>query len=420
MIRLIRCLVLASACFAGSAMAADSAPARFDFQSVGVSQVIGLVYMDAFKSPYVIAPEVLQDARLVSFRFDAASGDLRVFWRSFLDALGYVVTVRGGVEFIASKPQHVDKAESTKLFVYRPKHRSVRYLVDLLSGVFPPASFAVQRSVRSGAHADKPGAVDAPPGSAAALVDVEADVLLFSGSAADIDRFTSILPSLDAPSGEVVVKAIVYEVTTGRTEASAFSLAVSLLGGRVGVSVGGAGRLDDSLTIRTGSIDAALSAFKGDSRFKAVSTPSLRVKSGQSARLMVGQEVPTLGSVSYAQGSTVPVQSVEYRSSGVIFNLLPTVRDGGIDVVVDQQISDFAKTESGVNNSPTLTKRSLSTTVGMADGELVVLGGLSQDKASSSGGGQSFLPAFLRSSDQSDSRTEVLLMLQVTRVALVP
>lgn len=50
-------------------------------------------------------------------------------------------------------------------------------------------------------------------------------------------------------------------------------------------------------------------------------------------------------------------------------------------MIVDQQISDFASTRSGVNNSPTLTKRSLITTVSTRDGELIVLGGLTQDKS---------------------------------------
>lgn len=412
---MMRAALLSLFLASSSVWSAPLAPVKLDFQAVNVSHVVGLVYVDAMPAPFVIAPELLEDKRLVSFRFDSSDGDLFVFWRSFLDSLGYAVVVRSGVHFIGPKVKPVEAVDSKDLFVYRPRHRSVRYLVDLLAPVFPSTAFSVQRGISSGLAGDRPES-GAPAGSAAALVNVDSDVLVFNGTAREVERFKAILPSLDVATGEVVVKAIVYEVTTGRSEASAFSLAATILGGRFGVSLGSSGRLEDALTIRTGSIDAAISAFKGDSRFKAVSTPSMRVKSGQKAHLMVGQDVPTLGSVSYAQGSAVPVQSVEYRSSGVIFDLVPTVREGGIDVVVDQQISDFGKTQTGVNNSPTLTRRSLSTTVGMADGELVVLGGLSQDKSSASGGGQSFFPSFMRSNDLSDSRTEVLLMLQVTRV----
>lgn len=404
--------------FAAAAPAVDdSKSVKLDFQAVQVAQVVGLVYMEALKSPYVLDPAILRDDRVVSFRFDASKGDLRTFWRSFLDSLGYVVVQRSGVDFLGPKKDEVIDPEQ-ELFVYRPMHRSVAYLVDLLQAGFKPGAFGIQRAVKPASVGEKVP-TDAPAGSAAAAVNVESDVLLFHGTKKDVAMLKGVLPSVDTSIGEVVVKAIVYEVTTGRSDASAFSLALSILGGRVGVSVGGSEALSNALSIKTGSIDAVLSAFEGDSRFRAVSTPSLRVKSGQRAQLMVGQDVPTLGSVAYAQGSNVPVQSVEYRSSGVILSLAPTVREAGIDLVVDQQISDFARTESGVNNSPTLTKRSLSTTVSMFDGELIVLGGLTQDRNQGSNGGQSFLPKFMRSASSSDSRTEVLLMLQVSRVVPV-
>lgn len=110
------------------------------------------------------------------------------------------------------------------------------------------------------------------------------------------------------------------------------------------------------------------------------------------------------------------IQSVEYRSSGVILDITPQVRDEGIDLHVVQQISDFVKTETGVNGSPTLTKRSFSTDVTVAAGELVVLGGLTQDKNSEARSGLSFLPKLLQSSSLVDNRTEVLLLLQVDTV----
>lgn len=389
-------------------------PPKFDFRAVNVASVVGLVYMDALKAPYVLDPAILKDDRVISFRFDASKGEFRQFWKLFLDSLGYSISQRGGVDFIGpKKPESVDADDD--LFVYRPMHRSVAYLVDLLQAGFKPGAFGIQRAVKPVTVTEKVP-TDAPPGSAAAAINVESDVVFFHGTPKEISRFKSILPMVDTPVGEVVVKAIVYEVTTGRSDASAFSLALSLLGGRLGVSVGGADTLSNALTIRTGSIDAVLSAFKGDTRFKAVSTPTLRVKSGQRAQLMVGQEVPTISSIAYPQGSTSPVQSVEYRSSGVILNLAPTVRQGGIDVLVDQQISDFARTENGVNNSPTLTKRSLSTTVGMVDGDLVLLGGLTQDKDTENSSGQSWMPKFMRSENKANSRTEVLLLLQVTRI----
>lgn len=63
----------------------------FDFQLVNVSQLITLLYGEAVKTPYVIAPEVLQDQRLVSFRYNTKRGDLKAFLALFLDSLGFGV-----------------------------------------------------------------------------------------------------------------------------------------------------------------------------------------------------------------------------------------------------------------------------------------------------------------------------------------
>ena len=256
----------------------------------------------------------------------------------------------------------------------------------------------------------------APANSAAALIDTDNDTLVFQGPVDEVDKLKKILPQIDTATGEVIVKAVVYEVATGKDIGSAFSLALNILGGRLGINLGDPATLANAVTFKSSSIDAAISALSTDSRFKTVSTPRLRVKSGAQARLTVGQDVPTLGAVSYAQGGGQPVQSVEYRSAGVILGITPQVRDAGIDLHVDQQISDFVKTDTGVNGSPTLTKRSFSTDVSLADGELVVLGGLTQDKNSAARSGISFLPKLLQSSSSADSRTEVLLLLQVDKI----
>lgn len=391
-------------------------PVKFDFQAVSVSQVIGLVYSEALPQPYVIDPVILKDERTVSFRFGSDNGDFRQFWIAFMDSLGYVVESRRGVDFLIPRKSEASITQQPEVYVYRPRFRSINYLVDLLSAVFRHGAFAVQRNIKTEPGQASPS--NAPQTSASAQIQTDADTLVFQGTVDEVAKLKRLLAQVDVAAGEVVVSAVVYEVTTGKSDATAFSLALSILDGKLGAVIGGVGPLANAVTFKDSSIDAAFSALSGDSRFKAVSTPRLRVKSGSQARLIVGQEVPTIGAITYPISGGSAVQSVEYRSSGVILGLTPTVFDSGVDLNVDQQISDFARTETGVNSSPTLTKRALSTTVTVQDGELIVLGGLTQEKSSAGTAGLSFLPAFLRSSNSSDSRTEVLLLMQVQRVRL--
>lgn len=171
----------------------------------------------------------------------------------------------------------------------------------------------------------------------------------------------------------------------------------------------------NSLTLRTGALDTVLSALSTDSRFRTVTTPSLRVRSGGDARFSVGSDVPVLGSVQLDKNGN-PIQSVEYKPSGTIFQVKPTVRESSIDLDILQQISNFVQTTTGVNNSPTLQKRELKTVVTAKDGDLLVLGGLDQDKDGSDSSGVSFLPDWLRSRGSEKSKTQILLVLQVQRL----
>ncbi|MDN2672860.1 type II secretory pathway protein [Janthinobacterium sp. SUN026] len=399
-------------------------PVKVDFSGLSVSQVVAVVYGEIMLQPYVIDSAVLKDERAVSLRFDGAKGDIKRFWLDFLDAMGMEVTVRGGVDYVAMKRvvEHKDAEPQLEPFIYRTKYRSTAYLVEMLSPLFQPGGFALNRSVRAlvgdRINIGSTSASSIPSHSAASLIDQESDTLIFNGTSKEIAVLEKLLPKLDIAAGEVIIKAVVYEVTTGQSDATAFSLAANVLGGKFGVSLGSIEQLANALTFRSANFEAAFSALAADSRFKAVSSPRVRVKSGQQARLVVGADVPTLGAVTVPQGGAQPIQSVDYRSSGVILSLSPTVRESSVEVVVDQQISDFARTETGVNNSPTLTKRSLSTTVTASDGELIVLGGLMQNKNSTSTSGLSFLPKFMRTASESDSRTEILLLLQVSKLVL--
>lgn len=399
-----------------------SKPVRVNFTDVTVSQLVALVYGEILVQPYVIDPAVLKDDRTVSLRFDAMNGDIRAFWRNFLDSLGLELRVRGGVDYVAQRrpAEKMEIEEEKEPFVYRTKHRSTAYLVDLLSPLFPSGGFALNRSVRAPVG-DKltGGAGSAPPpmGSAASLIDQDSDMLIFQGTVRQIETLGKLLAQVDVPLGEVLIKAVVYEVTTGSSDGTAFSLAAGLLGGKLGLSIGAAD-LDNAIRFRSASIDAAFSALASDSRFRAVSTPRVRVKSGSQAHLVVGDDVPTIGAVTVPQGGSQAFQSVDYRSSGVIVNFAPTVRESGIEIAVDQQISGFARTETGVNNSPTLTKRSLTTRVTATDGELIILGGLTQSKKTQTRTGLSFLPSFFHTSGNADTKTEVLLLLQIDKISM--
>ena len=393
---------------------AATAPASFDLQGANVAQVLQLLYREAMTTPYVLDPEVLADARIVSFRYKSDQGDLQVFLNGFLESLGYQVEKKNGVDFVRKRKEETAQAAEARIHLYRPQYRDVAYLARVLAPLFK-GSFSVNRGVQASGDSMPSGKV--PSGSAAALIDQDADMLLFSGSQREIDKLQELLPQVDVATGEVLVRGVVYEVARGDKTGSAFGLLANLLGGKLNIGIGAtAGKLGNFIQLKNTALDAVFSMLETDSRFKVLSSPSLRIQSGARGVFSVGQEVPVLGALSYPQGAGQAVQSVEYRSSGVIFEIRPTVRNSVIELSIAQQLSDFVKTTTGVNNSPTLTKRELRTSVGLQDGDLIVLGGLAEDKQSSSRDGLSFLPRVLHTQGKESSSTEILLVLHVQRL----
>ena len=405
--------VYAYAGLLGNVRAAElAAPVSFDLSRVKVAELVQVVYRDVLKRPYLIDADVLKDDREISLRFESGKRvDAEV--ADLLDTLGLSVVSRNGLSVVSVKKVSV---EQPGVFVYRPRYRDAAYLADLVGPLFK-GQFTITRSIPApSASFGQKGGDASPPGSPAALIDRNSDALVFNGVAAEVRQLEKLLAQLDDRQGEVIVRGVVYEVGATDKDGSAFSLALSLLGGKLSLTGGAVKALEQAVRFKNVSIDAVASALSADSRFKVVSSPSLRVRSGGVGRFSVGQEVPVLGGVTFLGNGQAPVQSVEYRSSGVIFDLQPLVREAVTDLTVTQQLSSFVATDTGVNGSPTLIKREVKTALSMADGDIVVLGGLAENKNSAGRNGLSFVPSFLHSRSKESSRSEIVLILQLTRI----
>jgi len=100
----------------------------------------------------------------------------------------------------------------------------------------------------------------------------------------------------------------------------------------------------------------------------------------------------------------------------VIFDVAPTVKGDVMDADVTIEISDFQKTTTGVNDSPTKNTRKFETSMTLKDGDVIVTGGLSSTKESDTRSGIAFLPAFMDGRSTTRSRSDIVLVLQICKV----
>jgi general secretion pathway protein D len=240
----------------------------------------------------------------------------------------------------------------------------------------------------------------------------EVDQIAFSVPEKKADALLKLLADLDTPSGEVMLKAAVFEVATTKTDGSALQLALSVAG--IESTIGTAPSGDASIKLKVGGLDAIAAALDRDSRFKSISRPNVRVKNGHQAKFSVGQDVPIIGSQQLDRNGNA-VQSVEYKPSGIILTAKPEIRQDVIEIDLGQELSNFVQTNTGVNNSPTLIKRSVNTRLGVQPGEVVALAGLQDEK---SDGQNTRLPfvGWLIGQQEQRQQTEILVFIEALKI----
>lgn len=427
--------------WSSSAFAAlPSVPFDLDLDGVTVADVVVSMFRDVERVPYVVAPEVYADKRPVSVHLSGAGDVFHSAGISYLSSLGYTVQREHGVYMVGVKPEAKTPEPVKSIWVYRPQYRDAAYLTDQVRALVPGVRFGTDRGVSpaAGGMASTRSAplamsasmstaglasnsqstmmtASATPTSALGQLDRSADVLIVNGTAADLALLQSLLPEIDRPEGDLVIHATIFEVATSGHDGSALQLAANLLGGKLGLAFGPATTLSEALTIKTSTVTAVVSALNQDNRFHTLSSPVVQVRSGSESVLNSGQEVPVLGAVSYqGTGGSVPVQSVTYRPSGVLFSVTPIKREKIISVDVHQELSSFVSTTTGVNQTPTLNKRSINTTLSVDPGDIVLLGGLTQDSKVDNEEGLSFLPKFFSAKTGDQQRSEIIMVLQIT------
>lgn len=395
---------------------------RLQFDRVPVVDFVQVVYTDILKRNFVLDPKVTVLTDVVSVRFNSSRvNDVSSVVQRLLEGMGLQVVSVAGVDYIGPRPEAPKPSDDDEwqVFVYKPKFRDVRYLTDLLAGLVK-GRFSFQRTLQ--APQQQPGSQNMDTSSqpqrvvdstsARAMIGrSDFDMLVYTGPQTDIRRLESLLAQVDIAQSEVIVKAYLYEVSGLSRDNSALNVVAKLLGNRININLGQAAQTGNWLNIDIGGLDVLASALSTDRRFKVLSNPSLRVRSGDTARLVVGNEVPVLGQFTTTQTGQL-VQSVQYRSSGAILQVRPVVRDSKvIELTVEQQLSSFVTTTTGVNNSPTLLTREVSSRMAAKPGEVVLFAGLKDSKTTDERNGFRLLPFSLGKSTE-DSESELLLMIE--------
>ena len=171
------------------------------------------------------------------------------------------------------------------------------------------------------------------------------------------------------------------------------------------------------------SLAAIARALQSQSETNIVSTPNLITLDNEEAKIVVGENVPFItGTFTQSAGATTnPFQTIERKDVGITLRIRPQIGEGGaIRMTIFQEQSSVKQdTAAGTSNAgPSTSKRSIENIVTVDDGQILVLGGLIEDRFETVRskvpllGDIPWLGALFRSESRERKRTNLMVFLR--------
>ena len=245
-------------------------------------------------------------------------------------------------------------------------------------------------------------------------IDELNNALILAAPREVIREVNKVLDQLDKPRPQVLIEAVIAELSEDQAEDLSSQLVyssknrgayltnfdgvlTSLMGATVldgsqntsssmlsqGLPASGLGVLGDFDNATGKGMGLLVQALKTDGATKVLSTPSVVTLDNEEATLTVGEEVPfQTGSFTNSNNvSTNPFTTINREEVGVTLKVKPQISKGdAVRLEIEQESSKVQA--GGIVGLQTTSKTTMQTNVMVQDGELLVLGGLIEDTGS--------------------------------------
>ncbi|WP_322418020.1 type II secretion system secretin GspD [Mesorhizobium huakuii] len=334
------------------------------------------------------------------------------------DRLNSVLVITSRPAYLARAATWINKLDrlaetnESQLFVYQIQNRPAKELASVLSSVLGTTVKTEGQSGGTNVSPDQTpiamqsdGVTPAPltgpspslpqqdneaPAHATVVADVENNALLIQTTARDYQRIEQILTKVDVLPTQVMLEAVIAEVTLN--DDLKYGLRWFFENGGTKVSVTDVAKAAAAATLpgfnwsyATDNIQVTLNALSKITDVNVISAPTIMALNNQKAILQVGDQVPILTQQSQdtGNGSAPIINSVQMKDTGVILTVTPRINNAGrVMLDIQQEVSNVTKTESSDIDSPTIQQRKIQTRVLVNDGESLALGGLIQQNNS--------------------------------------
>lgn len=359
--------------------------------------------------------------------------------------------IRDWVEILDSS----DSIDQERIFVYKVAHNKATQLTEALSVIFDTqgSTLTVDTSgddrtsqvnsnynSRSGSSSDTDTNLKTDRNSNVfdTPVKVFADGVLNRLVVRTTPRayasVKALLDRLDVVPAQVLLQVLVVEVTLNKSTEFGLEFSYADDGGNAGTLLGTnysslnpyGDTPDDGFRFLINDPDdpekkfGYIKALAGNNALKVISSPQLVVSSHTEAQISVGSQVPVISSAitnTSSEGSLI--QNYNYQDTGIILTITPEITSTDLIAleVVQTLSTAMTNTISKSIDSPIIQERTLQTSMTIANGRTMILGGLIQEQKSDDLetipiiGDIPILNRLFGNTSSSTERTEILVMI---------
>jgi general secretion pathway protein D len=361
------------------------------------------------------------------------AGIVRVIPIERLNSLLVVSTQPKYLEMARTWLERLDDSGSTsggtRFFVYQVKNGKAENLAQLIGDLFstrrtttsaptlapgsrptelrsapfgqtqPPAQTTTTTVTPSPSAAtfQLPSGVGATSNEVRVIADKDTNSLLVLSTPSDYEVIENALRKLDVVRRQVLVEVLLAEVTLSDELQFGIDWFIRARNNTSGtLNLGGLppnGRVPGAnnvipafaglqlINLTGNEVRAVLNTFGGDGRTKILAAPQIMVLDNEKAEIKVGDRisVQTQGQTGVATTPGVQLNSFQYLETGILLAVTPRINSGGmVTLEVNQEVSQPKAGTGGTatNPNPDVSTRNAKTSVAVASGESIVLGGL--------------------------------------------
>ena len=353
------------------------------------------------------------------------AGIVRVIPIERLNALLVVTTQPKYLDMAHTWIERIDQAGTTsggtRFYVYQVKNGKAESLAQLIGDLFstrsstvsaptlapgarptelrsstfgqitPPQTTATVTPAPASASFQLPGGTGTTTSEVRVIADKDTNSLLILATPSDYETIENALRQLDVVPRQVLVEVMLAEVTltdnlslgleyyihTRNNTSGSLNLGGLGTGGPTGAVPGINGL--QLINFSGNEVRAVLNALGQDGKARVLASPQIMVLDNQKAQIKIGNRisVQTQTQTGVNTGTGV-LNSFQYLETGVLLAVTPRINSGGLVTLdVNQEVSVADPTSvSAINPNPTVNSRSAQTSVVVASGESIVLGGL--------------------------------------------